>query len=119
MIELLVEFNYVNAYKNLGQLNISVKDTGIGIDSDQQSTVFETFQQARGQKNTEYGGTGLGLAISKRLIELMGGTITLESKKGEGAKFTIVLPEVELLNKEMIGKVDSEDDIDLSQVEFE
>ena len=69
-----------------------VHDTGIGIDSDWQPRVFESFVQADGSSTREYGGTGLGLSVAKSLCELMGGTIELESKPGTGTTFTVRLP---------------------------
>jgi signal transduction histidine kinase/ActR/RegA family two-component response regulator len=66
---------------------IEVCDTGIGIASDQLPRLFASFHQADSSINRRYGGTGLGLAISQRLVELMGGTIHVESKPGEGTQF--------------------------------
>lgn len=69
-----------------------VRDTGIGIPEDQYKSIFEPFRQKDGQSNKKYGGTGLGLSISKRLVEMMGGTISLESRFGQGTTFTVKLP---------------------------
>ncbi|MEL6537011.1 MAG: ATP-binding protein [Bacteroidota bacterium] len=68
-------------------LRIAVKDTGIGISRENQSRIFETFEQSDGDITREYGGTGLGLTICKRLLELMGSEIKLESELGKGSEF--------------------------------
>lgn len=69
-------------------LMFSVRDFGIGIPEDKQKAVFESFNQADSSFTRKYGGTGLGLAICKQLVELMGGSIQADSKKGEGSTFT-------------------------------
>lgn len=69
------------------RLRISVADNGIGLTDEQKIRVFSSFEQAETGTSRKYGGTGLGLAISKRIIELMGGTIWVESEAGQGAKF--------------------------------
>ncbi len=75
-------------------LQISVEDSGIGIPKENLSAIFDTFEQQKGQDSQKYGGTGLGLAISKRLINMMGGTINVESEVDVGSKFTIELPNI-------------------------
>jgi CheY-like chemotaxis protein len=72
-------------------LKIEVSDTGIGISKAQQERLFMSFNQADASISQKYGGSGLGLAISKRILELMGGEIWLESELGEGAKFIFTL----------------------------
>ncbi len=76
---------------------LSIADTGIGISDTEQEAVFESFRQQKGQDQARYGGTGLGLSITRRLVELMGGTISVESEVGKGSLFTILLPGVNIL----------------------
>lgn len=73
-------------------IQLFVKDNGIGIDPENHSLIFERFRQVEGANSSSVAGTGLGLAISKSLVELMGGSIWVESTKGNGAKFYFTLP---------------------------
>lgn len=70
---------------------IQIKDTGIGIPQNKLESVFESFTQAKLDNTRKYGGTGLGLSITKRLVEMQGGTIEVESEEGLGTTFTIHL----------------------------
>ncbi len=74
------------------RLRFYVRDTGIGIAEDQMKVIFEPFRQAEEKITKKYGGSGLGLAISKKIIELMGGDITVDSEVGRGSTFSVALP---------------------------
>jgi signal transduction histidine kinase len=75
-----------------GQVVIDVIDTGIGIAPEYHAKIFEEFEQAGPDIPRTYGGTGLGMTIVKRMVDLLDGTITLQSRLGEGAKFSVSLP---------------------------
>ena len=76
---------------NTVRVRFEVRDTGIGIPEHKHAHIFESFTQVDGSTTREYGGTGLGLAICKRFVELMGGTISLESVESRGSTFSFVL----------------------------
>ena len=78
---------YLGDEDGVCQIKIAVSDTGIGISPEQQSKLFQSFQQAESDISRKFGGTGLGLAISKSIVEMMGGAISVESELGKGALF--------------------------------
>ena len=103
-----------NIESNRTKLIIEVQDTGIGIEESEQESIFTSFSQHSNQSNKEYGGTGLGLSIVKQLVELMGGKITLRSKRDVGSTFIVTLENV-LISTEKI----SLSKMDLKEVLFE
>ena len=82
----------INAEANNGSFHVSVRDTGPGISAADQAKLFQEFQQADNAITKKKGGTGLGLAISKRIIEMHGGKIWVESQLGQGSTFAFKLP---------------------------
>jgi signal transduction histidine kinase/CheY-like chemotaxis protein len=72
-------------------IRVAVSDSGIGISPEQQSRLFTSFEQADGDISRKFGGTGLGLAISRRIIEMMGGTVWIESELGKGSTFIFTI----------------------------
>ena len=82
----------VSAYQQNGDLKLSVADTGIGINQADMSRIFEEFDRGRLSSAAGYRGTGLGLAIVKRLVDILGGSIAVESEVGKGSTFTLTLP---------------------------
>ncbi|MCZ7356695.1 MAG: ATP-binding protein [Candidatus Methanoperedens sp.] len=82
----------IAAKKEGDMARFSVSDTGIGIRKEDMGKLFNKFQQIDSEKSRKVEGTGLGLAISKQLVEMHGGTMTVESKYGEGTTFTFVIP---------------------------
>ena len=93
-----IEENYLN-------LILKVEDSGIGIEKEEQKSMFKAFLQHSKQSKKKYGGTGLGLTIVKKLIHLMNGTIVLKSKKNEGTTFTVTLNNIKISQLEVINLV--------------
>ncbi|MBF0101494.1 MAG: response regulator [Desulfobacterales bacterium] len=85
--EIVMKVKLLEKHEKIVSLRFEVKDTGIGIEQDKVSKLFESFAQADGSTTRKYGGTGLGLTISKRLVEMMNGRIWIESQTGVGSTF--------------------------------
>jgi CheY-like chemotaxis protein/anti-sigma regulatory factor (Ser/Thr protein kinase) len=86
-----LDARFVEEEDGICTIEISVTDTGIGISEEQQSRLFGAFQQAESDTSRKFGGTGLGLAISKRIVEMMGGRIWIESEHGKGSVFAFTV----------------------------
>ena len=78
-------------YENHSTVKFSIRDTGIGINREFLPHIFDAFSQEDSSRNNKYGSTGLGMAITKNIVELMNGTISVESEKGKGTEFTVVI----------------------------
>ena len=85
--EIVVSARILEHHENLVKIKFSVRDTGIGLTEEQRDNLFQSFTQADTSTTRKYGGTGLGLTISKKLTELMGGKIGVESEYGKGSTF--------------------------------
>ena len=99
-----IRIRNLSATKEVGQnifLEFSVEDTGIGIPQEKLNLIFEAFTQAEKDTAQKFGGTGLGLTISKKFVEMMNGSITVESEVGKGSTFKFVIP-VEVVPSEIV-----------------
>jgi len=108
---------YIKIKAEINELDLllEIADTGIGIATEQQDGIFEAFVQSEGQSTRKYGGTGLGLAITKRLTKMLGGTIHLNSKLGEGSVFSFIFPDIKIVQNPLIVEEKIEIDEDLNQ----
>jgi len=89
--EIFLKVDLLSLQSNQLELVFHIHDTGIGIPEDKISRLFKSFSQVDSSTTRKYGGTGLGLVISKRLVELMGGSITVESQQGAGTTFSFTI----------------------------
>ncbi len=101
--EVVIRVELEEETEDSAALLVSVVDTGVGIPADQQAWIFESFTQADGSTTRKHGGTGLGLSISRRLVEMIGGRIGVESKPGKGSRFwfTVILQKQEDSGEEL------------------
>ena len=91
-------------YEGQSSFVFRVKDTGIGMDREYLPRIFEAFSQEDGTTMSSYGGSGLGMAITKNLVEMMNGTITVESEKGVGTEFIVAVPLKESRRRQTAGE---------------
>ena len=105
-----IKFNVSLLEENSGicELRFEVADSGIGISPEQQKKLFQAFEQAESGITRKYGGTGLGLVISKRIIELMGGQISIESEAGKGSSFIFTVKLTRTLEKPVLKPADED-----------
>jgi CheY-like chemotaxis protein/HPt (histidine-containing phosphotransfer) domain-containing protein len=89
--EVTVSARLLTSDEKEARFELSVRDTGIGLTSEQQASLFNAFTQADSSTTRKFGGTGLGLAISKQIVELMGGQIRVESEPGVGSTFIVTV----------------------------
>lgn len=90
--QILVKAEQTTLADGVTTIHLEVSDTGIGMSKTTQSQLFRPFTQADGSTTRKYGGTGLGLAITRRLVEMMGGSIGVESEEGKGSRFFLDIP---------------------------
>jgi PAS domain S-box-containing protein len=88
-------------------VSFSIKDTGIGVPEEKQADIFERFTQANTDTQRLYGGTGLGLNITKSIVDLYGGTLTMESQQGSGTTFHFILPFKKYIETAVLAEINS------------
>ncbi len=99
-VETVDEFR--DEFHDKNWIEFSIIDTGIGMTPEQQNRLFKPFSQGDSSVTRQYGGSGLGLAISRRLIEMLGGSITVDSEPGKGSTFRVSIPVATIDNEELV-----------------
>ncbi len=117
-IQLTAHHQYLNNDQSKIDFHFCVEDTGVGIPDSHIASIFEAFEQQKGQNSVQYGGTGLGLTITKRLVEMMNGHISVTSEEGKGSAFKVVLHEVEVVPATEITRKE-QDQVSLDKIQFE
>ena len=104
-----LELNLISKTDEDFAMEILIKDSGIGIPEDKVDTIFESFRQSDERITRKFGGTGLGLSITKKLTEMLGGDISVESKFGEGSVFKVVFNKIEISSNDQVVSDSSEE----------
>jgi CheY-like chemotaxis protein len=105
-IDIIVDFKINTSKKLLEYLDVHIRDTGIGISKKDQDHIFEAFFQVDSKESRNFGGSGLGLSISKRLVNLMGGKLSVKSEVGVGSQFTISFKQLHFHDAAPIPKIE-------------
>ncbi|MDR8393148.1 PAS domain S-box protein [Aliifodinibius sp. S!AR15-10] len=113
-IEVGVRSEEIDEVESRVKLEVYVKDTGMGISQEKQQAIFSEFEQEDNSISDTYGGTGLGLAISSRLAHLMNGSIQVESERGKGSVFTLLLPDLTIASVNEESREDDLSDMDVT-----
>lgn len=113
LIELTVKKKDKDTSGDVLDLIFSVRDTGIGINPEQLDPIFDAFQQHEGQSATRYAGTGLGLTITKRLVDIMGGRLSVLSTPGKGSEFEVTLCDVGVADASETADLNDTDNLNL------
>jgi two-component system sensor histidine kinase EvgS len=118
-IKLIISACNVDEHLSKLDLEMIVEDTGMGIDKSQLENIFKSFEQQEGQDNRKFGGTGLGLSITKRLTEMMGGKILVESIKSKGSKFFLYFYNVDISSIQALDQKEEHEIIKAKNIRFE